>query len=134
MGIFSRCLMVYGSISENASIFWNILGSTYWLQSIEKSNTRNFCLFVYFRSYNDKRCSQSATHLICEPAIFAQSDSIVYLALIFLYTLTKNSWKNYVRFWKWNLKTYTSVTPKFFSRKSNLMFCIMFKVILFANS
>ena len=28
-------------------IFSNILGSTYWLQSIWKNNTKNFFLFVY---------------------------------------------------------------------------------------
>ena len=125
--------MVCGSISETASIFWNILGSTYWLQSIQKSDTRNFCLFVYFRSYNDKQCCQSATPLISVPAIFAQSDSIVYLALTFLYTLKKNVEK-LCKVLEMKLKTYTSVTPKFFSRKSNLMLCIIFKIISFTNS
>ena len=57
---------------------------------------------VNFRFY--KQCNQAATRLICEGVIFVQNASIVFLALIFLYTLKKIPWKNYVRFWKWNLK------------------------------
>ena len=35
------------------NIFQSILASTYWLQSIRKSDTMNFYLFVYLQSYND---------------------------------------------------------------------------------
>ena len=61
--------MIWGSISKTTNIFWNILGCTYWLQSIQKNDTRNFCLFVYLRSYNGKskcfykQCSQAARPL-----------------------------------------------------------------------
>ena len=47
---------------------------------------------VNFHFY--KQCSQAATLLICERAIFVQNASL-FLALIFLYTLKKLSWKNY---------------------------------------
>ena len=40
--------MIWGSISKTANIFWNFLGSTYWLQSIRKNDSRNFCLFANF--------------------------------------------------------------------------------------
>ena len=46
--------MILGPISKTANISWNILGSTYWTQSIRKNDTRDFCLFGYFQSYNDK--------------------------------------------------------------------------------
>ena len=54
--IFSKCPLIWDSISKTRNIFRNILGSTYWLQSIrkKKNNTRNFCLFVYLQSYNNK--------------------------------------------------------------------------------
>ena len=52
--IVGRCSLIWGSISKTANILWNILGSTYWLQSLRKSDTRNFCSFVYFQSYNGK--------------------------------------------------------------------------------
>ena len=48
------CPLIWGSISKNAIIFWNILGSTYWLQFIQKNNTMNFCLFIYLQSCNNK--------------------------------------------------------------------------------
>ena len=43
-----------------------------------------------------------------------------FLALIFLQTLKKILWKNYVRFWKWNLERTPQSTQNSFSRKSNL--------------
>ena len=52
--IFSRCPQIWSSISKTTNIFWNILGSRYWLQSIRKNDTRNFRLFVYLWSYKDK--------------------------------------------------------------------------------
>ena len=81
--IFSRSPQIWSSISKTANIFWNFLGSTYWLQSIQKNDTRNFCLFVYLRSYNDKSkfsfletVQSSRNTLIWERAIFAQNVSI----------------------------------------------------------
>ena len=58
---------------------------------------------VNFRFY--KQCSQAETRLISERAIFPQNADITFLALIYLNTLEKISWQNYVRFMmKWNLK------------------------------
>ena len=74
----------FGVLSPKLQKFSEI----FWALHIDHINTkddiRNFCLFVYLRSYNDK--------------------SIIKVYLIFLYTLEKIPWKNYVRFWKWNLK------------------------------
>ena len=47
-------LKLWSSTPKTTSIFWNILGSTYWLQAIRKNDTRNFCLFIYSQSYNSK--------------------------------------------------------------------------------
>ena len=81
---------------------------------------------VSFRFY--KQCSQGTTR--CEPAIFAQNTR-GFLALIFLKTLKKTFWKNYVRSWKWKLK---GTAQNSFSRKSILEFYIAFNMISFANA
>ena len=57
-----------------------------------------------------------------------------FLALIFLYTLETTPWKNYFRFWKWNLKRTPQSVQNLFSRKLNLKFCIAFNMIWFANA
>ena len=57
-----------------------------------------------------------------------------FLTLIFLYTLKKIPWKNYVKFWKWNWKCITQSAKNSFSRKSNLNFCIIFNMISLANA
>ena len=86
---------------------------------------------VNFRFY--KQCSQAATQLFCERAIFAQNANR-FLALIFHYKMKKIPWKNYLRFWKWNLKCTHQSAQNSFLRKSNLKFCIIFKMISFANA
>ena len=58
-----------------------------------------------------KQCSQAATRLICELGTFAQNASIISLALIYLCILKRIPWKNYVRLWKWNIKS-TSQSAK----------------------
>ena len=77
----------------------------------EKNDTRNFCLFVYLRSYNDKikfpflktvQSRRNTSYL--RTSHFCAKCNYCFLALIFLYTLEKIPWKNCVRFWKWNLK------------------------------
>ena len=133
--------MIWGSISKTSDIFWNILGSTYWLQSIRKIDTRNFCLFVYFQIYNNKnkfsflqtvQSRRNMSYLLtCQ---FWVKCLHCFLALIFLYTLKKVPWKRYVRFWKWNLKRTPQSVQNSFSRKSNLKFCIIFNMISFANA
>ena len=132
--------MILGSISKTENIFWNILGSTNWIQSIRKKNIRNFCLFVYFQSYNDRtkysffqtvQSRRNKSYLWTSH--FCIKCWYHFLALIFLFTLEKISWKSYLRFWKWNLKC-TSQFVHHISRKSDLMFCIIFNMILFANA
>ena len=51
---------------------------------------------------------------------------VLFLALIFLYTLKKIPWKNFVMFWKWNLKTCSSVGLKliFEKIKFKVFYCI----------
>ena len=94
-----------------SKIFWalHIYNSQY-----EKTIPGLFCVFVYLRSDNGKsifsfleQCSQGATRLTWERAIFAQK-CCCSLALIYHYTLEKIPWKNYVRFWKWNLNVHPS--------------------------
>ena len=81
-----------------------------------------------------KQCSQAETRLICKRTIIPQNASIFFLALIFLYISEKKTWKNYVRFWKWNLKRTLQPVRNSFSRKSNLKFCIIFSIISFVNT
>ena len=52
------------------------MDSTYCLQSLRKTDTRNLYLFVYLRSY--KEYIKTATRLICERAIFAEIASIIF--------------------------------------------------------
>ena len=59
---------------------------------------------------------------------------LYFHALIFLSILKKIQWKNYVKFWKWNLKHTSQSNQNSFSRKSNLKFCIIFNMISFANA
>ena len=134
-GIFSTCPLIWGSISKTANIFWNILGFTYWQQSIRKSNTRNFSLFVYLRSYNNEskfsilqtvQSSRNKSNL--RTSHFCAKCYYHFLALIFLYTLQKIPLKNHVRFSKWNLKTTPRSAQNSFSIKSNLNFCITVRV------
>ena len=91
-----------------SKIFWALhIG----LQSIRKNDTRNFCLFVYLRSCNGKsKCSLLETVQSSDNTCYLRMSHFCarclhrFLALIFLYTLGKIPWKNYVRFLKWNLK------------------------------
>ena len=56
-----------------------------------------------------------------------------FLANIPLY-IGKISWKNYVRFWKWNLKRTPQLVKKSFLRESYSKFCFIFNMISFANA
>ena len=95
------------------------LGSTYWPQSIWKKDTRNFCLFVYLQSYNNKskfsfiqtvQSSRNLSYLwtshLCAKCLYR------FLALIFLYTLKKVPLKKYVRLWKWKLNRTPQLAQK----------------------
>ena len=79
-----------------------------------KNDTRIF--FFYFLSYSDQskflflqtvQSRHNTSYL--RTSHFCIKYQHRFLALICLYTLKKIPWKNYVRFWKWNLKlTYQS--------------------------
>ena len=116
--IFNRCPLIWCCISKTTNIFWDILGSTYGLQLFEKPVHGTLVyLFIckvitakkFFCFY--KQCSQAATRLICELGTFAQNASIISVALIYLCILKRIPWKNYVRLWKWNIKS-TSQSAK----------------------
>ena len=107
----SRDPLIWGSVSKTTKIFWDFLCSTYCLQSMRKSDTRNFCLFVYLRSYIDKSRFSFFTNSAIKPQLvllanepFLRKILVSFLALIFPYTSERIPGKNYVEFWKWNLK------------------------------
>ena len=104
------------------------LGSTYWPQSIWKKDTRNFCLFVYLQSYNDKskfsfiqtvQSSRNLSYLwtshLCAKCLYR------FLALIFLYTLKKVPLKKDVRLWKWKLNHTPQLAQKNCFRKDQIL-------------
>ena len=116
------------------------MGSTYWLQSIQKNDTTNFCLLAYLRSYNDKskflfletvQPSYDTSYL--RASYFCVNFPYHFLANIPLY-IGKISWKNYVRFWKWNLNSTPQLVKNSFLRKSNSKFCFIFNMISFVNA
>ena len=59
-----------------------------------------------------KQCSQGATRLICEPAIFAQNASMIFSSNIPLY-IEKNPVEKLLKVLEMELKPYTPVGPKF---------------------
>ena len=91
----------------------------------QKSDTKNFCLFVYLQGYNNK-----SKFLFLETVHSSRNSSYLemshvwakcqyrFLALIFLYTLKRIRWK-----WNWNLKLGPPVGLKFVFEK------IKFKVL-----
>ena len=108
----------FSKLKTFSGIFW-VLPIDYWLQSKRKSDTRDFCLLVCLRSYNSKskfaflqtvQSSLNTSNLRLNHVCAKCSDR--FLALIYLYTLKKI----------------------YFSRKSNLAFCIIFNMISFANT
>ena len=117
--MFSGCPLILGSISKTTNIYWNILGSTYWLCLHEKTVLGNFVyLFIWevtatkvnFRFY--KQCSQATTRLIFKGATFAQNASIVFCSNIPLY-IEKILEEKLRKVLEMELKTYTPVDPKF---------------------
>ena len=127
--IFSRCPCIWSSISKTANIFWNILGSTYWLQSIRKNDTRNFCLFVYFQSYNDKskfsflQTVQKAQHVLFTNEPFLRKILVSFFSSNIPLYIEKNPAEKLCKALEMELKTYTPVGPKFIFEK------IKFKVL-----
>ena len=126
---FSRCPLIWGSIFKTANFFWNILGSAYWLQSIWKNHTRNFCFLfiskvtttkINFRFY--KQCSQGAAGLICEGVILRKLLVSFFSSNIPLCN-KKNPVENLCKVLEMQLKTYTTACPKLVFEK------IKFKVL-----
>ena len=139
--IFSRCPFICHSISKTAITFLNILDSTIDYSLQKKMYTRNFCLFAYFQSCNNKikflliQTLQSSGKMSYLHKSFC-TKRWWYPILFYPIPLhiEKALWKNYVRFWKMELIVYTHISPKFiFKRKSNLKFCIIFNMISFTN-
>ena len=126
--IFSRCPLIWGSISKTTNVFWNFLGSTYWLYLIRKKDTRNFCLFVYLRSYNDR--SKFSLFL----KIVQSSRNTSYLQTSHFLCKMLASFFSSKRFCKWNLKHTPQSPLNSFSRKWNLKFCIVFNMISLSNA
>ena len=133
--------MIWGSISKTRYIFTNILCSTYWLMSIQKTITGTFvCLFTYkvtmikvnFRLY--KQCRQTKIHLACEWTIFLQNASISCFSSNICLYIEKNPVEKLCKVLEMELETYIPVSQNSFSRKSDLKFCIIFNMILFANA
>ena len=130
----SRDPLIWGSVSKTTKIFWDFLCSTYCLQSMRKSDTRNFCLFVYLRSYIDKSRFSFFTNsaikpqlvLLANEPIFAKNTSIIFSSNISLH-IGKNPGKKLCRVLKMELKMYTSVCLKFVFEK------IKFKVLHYIN-
>ena len=116
--------MIWDSISKTTNIFWRILGSTYWLQSTRKKDTRNFYLFVYLRRYNDEskisfffeQYSQGATCFVCEWAYSAENTSMVFSSSIPLY-IEKNLVEKMCMVLEMELATYTPFGLKFVFEK-----------------
>ena len=102
-----------------------ILGIFVYLCIYEVTTTK--IIFVFINS------AAKPQHVLFENEPFLYKMPASFLALIFLYTLEKIPWKNYVRFWKWNLKRTSQSAQNSFLRKSTLKFCIIFNMISFVN-
>ena len=104
------------------------MGSTYWIQSIRKYDTRNFCLFVYLGSYNDK--NEFLFLETMEFVLFA-NDSCLRKMLVWFFSSNillyngKYPVEKLCKVLEMELKTYTSVGLKFVFEK------IKFKVLHF---
>ena len=93
-------------------------------------------LFIYkvtttkanFRFYKQRSESYLRTSHFCAKCQYR------FLALTFLYTLKKIPSKNLVKFWKWNLKTYTPVGLKFVFEKIKLKVLHYLQHELFVNA
>ena len=107
--------------------------------SLWKNNTKNFALFVYFQSYNNKNKflflltvqSRCSTSFVNKP--FLRKMLVPFFSFnVPLYI--RFGCKNYVRFLKWNLNRTPQSAQNSFLRKSNLKFCIVFNMISFASA
>ena len=121
------------------NIFWNILDSTYWIQSIRKINTKIFCLFICeVTTIKENFC---LTNSVVKPQciLFANKPFLRKILEEFFSSNIpligkKISWKNYVKLWKWSLKHTHQLYQNSFLRKSNLIISTTFKMISFSNA
>ena len=90
--------------------------------------TKNVCLFISEvtatkENFVFRNSAVKAQHVLFENEPFLHKMLVSFSALVFLYTLEKLAWKNYVRFSKWNLKRTPQSTQNLFFEK------IKFKVL-----
>ena len=113
------------SISKTGNVFWNIsrLGSTYWLQSIRKSDTRNFCLFVYLQVTTTKvnfcfwkHCSQ-AQQVLFENQLLLRKMLVSFFSSNIPLYIRKNPVEKLRKVLEFERKTYTPVGLKFIFEK-----------------
>ena len=97
----------------------------YWLQSIRKNDTRNFCLFVYFQSYNDKvnfrftNSTVEAQHVLFANEPFLRKILVLFFSSNILLYIEKNPVEKLCKVLKMELKMYTPVGQKFVFEKIN---------------
>ena len=87
MEIFSRCPLIWNSISKTGNIF-----GIFWALPIdynlyEKNDARSFCLFVYFQSYNNKsksfifiNCAVKKQHVLYANKEFLHKVLVLYFS------------------------------------------------------
>ena len=130
MDIFCRCPLISGSISKAANIFWNILGSTYWIQSIRKNDTRIFVyLFtskvtttkVSFCFY--KQCIVEVKHVLFVNEPYLRKTLVSFFSSNIPLYIVKNPVEKLCKILEMELKMYILIVPKFVFEK------IKFKVL-----
>ena len=120
-GHFQQVPIDLGFHFQNQKNFLKYFGPYLLTTVYTKSNTRNFCLFIYEVTTAKNRfflqCSQIAMRLICKQVIFAyfSSNMPLYIA--------KNPVEKLCKVLEMKLRTYTSVGLKFVFEK------IKFKVL-----
>ena len=72
-------------------------------------------------------------HILFATKPFLHKTLVYFLSSNIPFYIEKKLWKDYVRFWKWNLKHTPQSIQTLFSRRSNLMFCITFNIISLAQ-
>ena len=131
------CPLIWDSIFKTANTIWNILGSAYWLQSMQKIILGTFVYLFIPKIYSVKTKFSvlQTVQLRCYTFYWLTSQ----FCFFFWLSYSSKHWKkscenNYIRFWKWKLKRTPQLTQNLFTRKSKLKFCIIFNLISFANA
>ena len=113
-GIFSRCPLIWGSISKTIDIFgifW-VLPVVYLFICKVTMAKVNFCFYSVVKLQHILFANEPLLHKMLLVIV-------LWLWYAFIYTLKKIMWKNYVRFWKWNLKL-LPIQPKICFQKSQI--------------